>query len=160
MSSLPLFFHFLFQIIFCHFPPSLFLFSVRNAGSSGDNVLWQYVLFPFWCIRPSLHGESLRSINVSTLQCTYMRTDIIGIYFYFFFVLKQDLDLLQEKIKSVLFCFLRDPKRLEDDGHWKKCRRWYSSSSTNRPLITMHLPQSNTNAKSEHHCFSDRQCCG
>lgn len=89
-----------------------------------------------------------------------MRTDIIGIYFYFFFVLKQDLDLLHENMKSVLFCFLRDPKRLEDDGHWKKCRRWYSSSSTNRPLITMHLPQSNTNTKSEHHCVSDMQCWG
>ena len=152
-----LFFHFLFQIIFCNFSPSLFCFLFKMLVLLGNNVLWQYVLFPFWCIRPSLHGESLRSINVSTLQCTYMRTGIIGIYVYFFFVLKQDWDLLHENMKRVLFCFLRDPKRLEDDGHWKKCRRWYSSSSTNRPLITMHLPQSSTNTKSE---ISDRQCCG
>ena len=65
---------------------------------------------------PSLQGEGPRSINVSTLQCTYMRTDIIGIYVYFFFVLKQDLDLLHENMKSVLFCFLRDQKRIEDEG--------------------------------------------
>ena len=98
------------------------MFSIQNAGSSGDNVLYLAVC----TVSILMHQAQSAGRGPEVHQCKYIAMYLHedghnwNIRLLFLCV---DLDLLHENMKSVLFCFLRDPKRLEDDGHWKKRRR-------------------------------------